>query len=95
VYMPQNMPIRRLKVAVLPLDLTCSELVTHSGKILTTGKSHKKNPVIFTYVLHIKPTTRRKIVIILIPNYYITSIYTKVYILLTVHLVMILGKWPT
>jgi len=37
-----NMPVQRLKVAVLPLDLPCSGPVTHSGEILTTGKSHKK-----------------------------------------------------
>jgi len=39
-----NMPVQRLKVAVLPLDLTCSGSVTHSGEILTTGKSHGKKP---------------------------------------------------
>ena len=39
-----NMPVQRLKVAILPLDLPCSGPVTHSGEILTTGKSHgKKN----------------------------------------------------
>jgi hypothetical protein len=38
------MPVQRLKVAVLLLDLQCSELVTNSGEILTTGKSHKKKP---------------------------------------------------
>ena len=37
-----NMPVQRLKVAILPLDLTCSGPVTHSGEILTTGKSHGK-----------------------------------------------------
>jgi len=31
-----------LKVAILPLDLPCSEPVTHSGEILTAGKSHGK-----------------------------------------------------
>jgi hypothetical protein len=30
-----NMPVQRLKVAILPLDWTCSGPVTHSGKILT------------------------------------------------------------
>jgi len=39
-----NMSVQRLKVAVLPLDLPCSGLVTHSGEILTTGKSHGKKP---------------------------------------------------
>jgi hypothetical protein len=38
------MPVQWLKVAVLPLDLTCSGPVTHSGEILTTGKSHRKKP---------------------------------------------------
>ena len=36
-----NMPVQRLKVAILPLDLTCSELITNSGEILTIGKSHE------------------------------------------------------
>jgi len=39
-----NMPVQRLKVAILPLDLPCSGPVTHSGQILTTGKSHGKKP---------------------------------------------------
>jgi len=34
------MPVQRLKVAILSLDL----LVAHSGEILTTGKSHEKKP---------------------------------------------------
>jgi hypothetical protein len=34
-----NMPVHRLKVAILPLDLPCSGPVTHSGETLTTGKS--------------------------------------------------------
>jgi len=38
-----NMPVQRLKVAVLPLDLPCCGPVTHSGEILTTGKSHRKS----------------------------------------------------
>jgi hypothetical protein len=29
---PQNMSVHRIKVAVLPLDLPCSGLLTHSGK---------------------------------------------------------------
>jgi hypothetical protein len=37
-----NMPVQRLKVTILPLDLACSRPVTHSGEILTTGKSHRK-----------------------------------------------------
>jgi len=28
-----NMPVQRLKVAIPPLDLTCSGPVTHSGEI--------------------------------------------------------------
>jgi hypothetical protein len=38
------MPVQKLKVAVLPLDLPCSGSVTHSGEILTTGKFHGKKP---------------------------------------------------
>jgi len=38
------MCVQRLKVAILPLDLPCSRPVTHSGEILTTGKSHGKKP---------------------------------------------------
>jgi len=38
------MPVQRLNVAILPLDLPCSEPVTNSGEILTTGKSHGKKP---------------------------------------------------
>ena len=37
-------PVQRLKVATLPLDLPCCGLVTHSGEILTNGKSHEKKP---------------------------------------------------
>jgi hypothetical protein len=43
-----NMPVQRLKVAILPLDLPCSGPVTHSGEILTTDKSHRKKPHIFS-----------------------------------------------
>ena len=39
-----NMPVQRLKVAILSLDLPCSGPVTHSGEILTTGKSQGKKP---------------------------------------------------
>ena len=39
-----NMPVQRLKVVILPLDLPGSGPVTHSGEILTTGKSHGKKP---------------------------------------------------
>jgi hypothetical protein len=40
----QSTPVQRLKVAIPPLDLPCSEPVTHSGDISITGKSHKKKP---------------------------------------------------
>jgi hypothetical protein len=43
-----NMPVQRLKVAILPLDLTYSGPITHSGEILTTGRSHRKKPGRFT-----------------------------------------------
>jgi len=39
-----NMPVQRLKIAILPLDLPCSRPAPHSGEILTTGKSHGKKP---------------------------------------------------
>jgi hypothetical protein len=38
----QNILVQRLKVTILPLELNCSGLVTHSGEILITGRSHKK-----------------------------------------------------
>jgi hypothetical protein len=41
----QNKPVHRLKVAILLLDLTSSELVAHSGKFLIAGTSRKKKPV--------------------------------------------------
>ena len=44
----QNKSVQRLKglkVAILSLDLTCSGLLTHSGKFLITGASRKKKPV--------------------------------------------------
>ena len=37
----QNMPSQRLNAAFLPLHLACSGLITHSGEIPTTGKSHQ------------------------------------------------------
>jgi len=39
-----NTTVQKLKIAILPLDLHCSRLVTHSRRILTTGTSHKKRP---------------------------------------------------
>ena len=47
-----NMPVQRLKVAILPLDLPCSEPVTHSGEILATGKSQAKKPERFSIINH-------------------------------------------
>ena len=47
------MPVQRLKLAMLPLDLPCSEPVTHSGEILTTGKSHGKQPDRFSLLRHL------------------------------------------
>jgi hypothetical protein len=38
------MPVQRLNVTILPLDLPCSGPVTHSEEILTTGKSHRNKP---------------------------------------------------
>jgi hypothetical protein len=38
----QNMPVQRLKVAIVALELPCSGIVKHSGKILATGKSLKE-----------------------------------------------------
>jgi len=34
--------VQKLRVAILPLDLPCSGPVTHSGEILTTGKSRSR-----------------------------------------------------
>ena len=39
-----NMPVQRLKVAILPLDLPYSGSATHSGELLTTGKTRGKKP---------------------------------------------------
>jgi len=39
-----NMPVQKVNVAILPLDLRCSGPVTHSGEILTVGNSHGKKP---------------------------------------------------
>jgi len=36
-----NMPVQRLKVAILPMDLPSSGLIIHSGKILTIAKTLK------------------------------------------------------
>jgi len=45
-----NMPVQRLKVAILSLDVPCSGPVTHSGEILTTGQSHQNEYSTFTVV---------------------------------------------
>jgi hypothetical protein len=37
-----NMLVQRLKVTILPLDLPCSGPVSHSGELITTGKTHRK-----------------------------------------------------
>jgi len=42
------MPVQRLKVAILPQDIPCCVSVTHSGDILTTGRSHGKKPERFS-----------------------------------------------
>jgi len=51
-----NMPVQRLKVAILPLDLTLLWAHnTHSGEILTTVKSHGKKPgrwITWTFTFH-------------------------------------------
>ena len=56
---------QRLKIANLPLDLLCSGPVTHSGEILTTGKSHGKKSdrmsrnKLLRVMKHYTPTGRR------------------------------------
>ena len=48
----QNIPVQRLKAAILPLYFPCSGFVTHSGEILTTRKSQKKpDGLLLTYLL--------------------------------------------
>jgi len=39
-----NLLVQRLKVAILPHDVSYSGPVTNSGEILSTGKSHGKKP---------------------------------------------------
>jgi len=39
-----NISVQRLEVAIIPLDVPCSRPITHSGEILTTGKTHGKKP---------------------------------------------------
>jgi len=45
-----NMPVQRLQVAILPLDLLCSGSVIQSREILTTDKSHGKKPDKYMYI---------------------------------------------
>jgi len=53
----QNMPVQRLKAAILPLDFPCCGIVTHSGEILTTGKSPKKpDGLLLTYSMEQSPS---------------------------------------
>jgi len=52
----QNKLVQRLKVAILPLDLPCPGPVTHSGEILTTGKSHGKKQDRFFLIIIIIPS---------------------------------------
>jgi hypothetical protein len=52
-----NMSVQRLKVTILPLDLPYPGPVTHSGEILTTGKSHGKKPDRFSSPLQNFPNT--------------------------------------
>jgi len=55
-----NMLVQRLKVAILSLNLPCSGPITHSGEILTTGKSHGKKPDRLPRAMkHYSPTGRR------------------------------------
>jgi hypothetical protein len=54
-----------LKIAILPLDLPCSGLVTHSREIPTTGKSHKR-----PYGLFAKDDTEIKKGIMIYYEYY-------------------------
>jgi len=37
-----NVPVQRLNVDILPLVLPCSGPITHSGEILTTGRSTER-----------------------------------------------------
>jgi hypothetical protein len=54
------MPVQRLKVATLSLDLPCPVPVTRSGEILTTDESHRKKLDSLPRVMkHYSPTGRR------------------------------------
>jgi hypothetical protein len=55
-----DMPVQRLKVATLPLNLPCSGPVTHSGEILTTVKSHRKKPG-RNYIKHVNRMPRNRL----------------------------------
>jgi len=36
------MPVQRLKLTFLPLDVLCYGLLSHSGETVATGQTHKK-----------------------------------------------------
>ena len=55
-----NMPIQRLKVTIIPLDLPYSGPVTHAGEILTTGKSYGRKPGRLLRVMKHYSTTGRR-----------------------------------
>jgi hypothetical protein len=46
-----------LKIAILPLDVPCSGLVTHSEEISITGKSNGKKPDGFSLNDYTSPTS--------------------------------------
>jgi hypothetical protein len=56
------MPVQRQNVAILPLDVHCPGLVSHSGEILTTGKSNgkKRDRFFFNDNMDVKKVSRFK-----------------------------------
>jgi hypothetical protein len=40
----QNMPVQRVKVPILQLDLPRCGLVTRSGEVIAAGRPHKMKP---------------------------------------------------
>ena len=72
-----NVPVQRLKVAIVPLDLPCSGLVTHSGEILTTGKSHGKKSDRFSLNDNMDVVIR-PIIIIIIWMFLVTGLFLQV-----------------
>jgi len=73
-----NVPVQRLKVAIVPLDLPCSGLVTHSGEILTTGKSHGKKSDRFSLNDNMDVVIRPIIIIIIIWMFLVTGLFLQV-----------------